>query len=229
MCARRKRDTRVGGGSRHTHDRTVHVSTAKMSAFTLSSSAALGSVKVRRSPAFTARSRTRTAATVKRRRLRCRVFVAPASRRTARAEETTGSRANAVGARCPREGDCPVARPPSPSRVSRVDLGHAHPIGDADSTQTLLSGFDGTHARAALFRRRALRCAKEKNESNESNETNDADLRWTSHPLVPHAHSRTGRRAQDLRDARPPLRRGECGAQREGPEAHWDSRARDCG
>ena len=63
MCALRKHKTLVGGCAWHSHERTVYVATTKMSAFTLSSSAALGSVKVRLSLEFLARARTRTAAT----------------------------------------------------------------------------------------------------------------------------------------------------------------------
>ena len=123
----------------------------------------------------------------KRRRLRCRVFAAPASRQTARANASTGSRANAAGARRPRDGVCPVERLPSPSRVAEVDLGHAPPIGDADSTQTLLSGFDGNRTRR---RKRLFAADAETTRDRRVSDANDAHSSASSRTF-PRMFSRT--------------------------------------
>ena len=116
MCASRKRvETLVGGGARHTTNApfTYNPRRCPPSPFP---------PPRRSAPSrYVARSRSRRAREAgpsrreKRRRLRCRVFVAPASRRAGRADETTGFRANAVDARRPREGNRSVKRPHPPS------------------------------------------------------------------------------------------------------------------
>ena len=100
---------------------------------------------------YVARSRSRRAREPgpprreKRRRLRCRVFVARASRRTGRADGTAGSRANAVarcfrGRRIERTRDRPRRRG-SPGSTS-TDTHRRSASRVPDSTLTLLSGFE---------------------------------------------------------------------------------------
>ena len=114
MFASRKRvETLVGGGARHTRthrSRIIHED-VRLHPFLLRGARLRQGTSLARVHGARAKPDRRDG----RRRLRCRVFVAPASRRAGRADETTGFRANAVDARRPRAGNRSVKPPHPPS------------------------------------------------------------------------------------------------------------------
>ena len=226
MCASRKRvETLVGGGARHTTNApfTYNPRRCPPSPFP---------PPRRSAPSrYVARSRSRRAREAgpsrreKRRRLRCRVFVAPASRRAGRADETTGFRANAVDARRPREGNRSVKRPHPPSWGTGAPPLRPDPRDAGRDPNPLIRVWRSTTVWLRFF---LLRRTRARDRTTERRTTNDAHHLPSLLLLL--LLLRTGRRAQDLcANARPPLRRGERRFEREGPEAHRDARPRHRG